>query len=408
MGTISLRRLLIVLLVISQYNYGIATLVLSCLLILFILLIDRDTPILMSTECKIVSAIFFIGFFSGLIGIVLKTGSNVSYFLRDGYYFIQPVLIIFLGNLLVFRPSFRLVNFLIIVLQAITIVSLVNIVKIPFLIDSMAEFNFYAREYHSFSNSYSVVGLAILYYYSKKLFFKKRTIIFYALVLLSSLAVSFSRTEYLIALLIPITSYLSRLKLSGAALVSFFSIAGVVLVFGANVDMDVAASGSSTFFDKVMRSVPELGIADVGDIKAASFSWRGYEAFLGLQKYLDGNLWQMIFGGGFSTLVNVPGWVFSDDFMTNIPFFHNGYVTILLKSGVFGLGLFLYFLFRISKHKLCFDDREANLRLFLVFALAVSTLLTHGIYYKRAPFIMLFLVGILFKPQKMNITNQQS
>ena len=410
MLTVNPKRLLMVLLVISQYNYGVATFILSVSLILFIIFIDRSTPILMSMEFKILSAIFFIGIVSGLMGFLLETGKNVNYFFRDGYYFIQPVLIIFLGNLLVVRPSFNLIEFLRIILQAITIVSLVNLVQLPFSIGSISQLNFETRGDYNFSNKYSLVGLAILYYYSNKVFIKKRTMMFYALVLLSSLALSFSRTEYLIALLIPLTSFLTQKKLRGTALVSFFSIAVIVLAFGANLDMNLAATGtsSSTFIDKVMRSVPEMAIVDVDDMVNASFSWRGYEAFLGLQKYGNGNLWQMIFGGGFSTVVNVPGWVFSDDFMTNIPFFHNGYVTILLKSGVFGLGLFLYFLFRVSKHKLCFDDREANLRLFLVFALAVSTLLTHGVYYKRAPFIMLFLVGILFKPQKMNITNQQS
>lgn len=405
MGKFSLKPLVFFLLVISQYGFGIVNLVFSSLLILIMLLARKTEPVPLSMEFKLVSAILFLGVFSGIITLFFNLENNVFYYLRDCYYFIQPVLIIFLGNLLIANTSLRLIDLLRMIVLATTFYSLINLLKVPFYIGSISELTIDTRYDFDFSNRYAVIGLAVLYFYGSRLLLQKGTMIFCFLVLIASLVLSFSRTEYLIALFMLIVPFITRLNLHRIALVSFFSIVVLALFTGSRISLDNNITFNGKFIEKFMLSIPELVISDVDDVEAANTYWRGYEAFLGLKEYLDGNLLQLLFGKGFSTVVDVPSWVFSDDFMTNMPFFHNGYITILLKAGLVGLCLFIYLIFVIYRHKFAFESSEANLRIFLAFAIAISTLVIHGIYYKHAPFIILFIVGILIKPQKINMTS---
>jgi hypothetical protein len=78
-------------------------------------------------------------------------------------------------------------------------------------------------------------------------------------------------------------------------------------------------------------------------------NWRGYEAYQGLLKFRKGNAVKKILGFGFGARVDlgITMKLGGKDYDT-VPILHNEYVTLLVKCGVIGLLLYLFFLFRIG------------------------------------------------------------
>uniref|UniRef100_UPI003A97CDBE hypothetical protein n=1 Tax=Enterobacter hormaechei TaxID=158836 RepID=UPI003A97CDBE len=108
----------------------------------------------------------------------------------------------------------------------------------------------------------------------------------------------------------------------------------LIIIFGGSVlGSPEFVDGNKTFYDKMLYSVNEVTVTKMDDKYQITQNWRGYEAYMGLSKYLEGNVFQLLFGQGFSSLVKTPNWVFQDnDYLDYIPVFHNGYITILLKQ----------------------------------------------------------------------------
>ncbi len=85
-------------------------------------------------------------------------------------------------------------------------------------------------------------------------------------------------------------------------------------------------------------------------------NWRGYEAYQGMFKFNRGNDLQKAFGFGFGERVNL-GIIMkleNKDFET-VPILHNEYVTLLVKSGIVGLLLYLFFLYKIGCVKIKYE-----------------------------------------------------
>ena len=108
-------------------------------------------------------------------------------------------------------------------------------------------------------------------------------------------------------------------------------------------------------------------------------NWRGYEAYQGLQKFKDGNTTQKVFGFGFGSRVNLDliMKLSGEDYET-IPVLHNEYVMLLVKSGIFGLLLYLMFIYQFRFRSI--SNNQANLpELYYSYqvlsALALATLL---------------------------------
>ena len=161
-----------------------------------------------------------------------------------------------------------------------------------------------------------------------------------------------------------------------------------------------AASDNPSFFSKLLGSLQEYRISDYSDFVAVNENWRGYEAFLGIEQVTNVGGAANIIGVGFGSFAIGP----FEGKLEEIPFFHNGFVTIFLKSGALGIGIFSLFLARlyvISRATFVMgrtvsDPRIVNAGI-LIFILTSSivfrTLTTHGVYYSRT-LIELFFIGL--------------
>ncbi len=219
---------------------------------------------------------------------------------------------------------------------------------------------------------------------------------------LFSIAISFSRTSYVLLLIILIIPYISKsrviIKMYGASILLVL----FVIFGGLFLEEKSAGSQGSTFGSKVENSLNEMTVRNYQTAKDINNNWRGYEAYLGLSKYYEGNLTELLFGQGYGTVVFTPSWIFGEEKLAVLPMFHNGYITIILKTGLVGLLFFFLFLWTLLRTtvkvvKISIDNQQKLVAMLLqasVFIVFFQTFVIHGIFKTTAPVLLLILMGI--------------
>jgi O-antigen ligase len=107
--------------------------------------------------------------------------------------------------------------------------------------------------------------------------------------------------------------------------------------------------------------------------------WRGYEAYQGLLKYRNGDAMKKAIGFGFGERIDIGITMkLAGDYYDTIPILHNEYVTLLVKSGILGLFLYLLFLYLVGCTKIKYnrvDDPEIYYSYQMLSALSLVSLL---------------------------------
>ncbi|WP_183561339.1 hypothetical protein [Mucilaginibacter sp. SP1R1] len=145
------------------------------------------------------------------------------------------------------------------------------------------------------------------------------------------------------------------------------------------------ATSSETFMSKMMGSFNELKMGDYNTEQDINLKYRGYESFMALKGYMDGNTKDWIFGGlgkliDLKTFVNLG----ADTDFQYIPVLHNGWIYILVKTGAVGVITYILVFFGlvIKNWRKYADNKERPaIRLFaaLTIGCIFSLLLTNYI-----------------------------
>jgi hypothetical protein len=131
-----------------------------------------------------------------------------------------------------------------------------------------------------------------------------------------------------------------------------------VLIFGAGVLLLLVTvattplpiphgSGQSKFIDKVLRSFEEIRIDEYYVRNRIEANWRGYETARALRTYKDGRPDEWILGRGLGSTVDLGlglelGAGPHGDRTRYAPVLHNGYLFVLVKSGLVGLAALMF------------------------------------------------------------------
>ena len=341
-----------------------------------------------------------------LLGLLSSFYSNNYanyYFVKDFVFFSQVPIIIILGFYLGkrFNISKRIIKFFVL---AYCFTMLKDFIVIIF---NLNEFLSDPIIFHNTNKTNGVnailVLIIILYHKTKKInLFNKFYLNFVILITFSYIIFSFSRTTILISFLIILIyniGYKKKKKLFYLILLM-----PIILQFASlaiNLDNFKSDEREITFASKLGNSLNELQIVEFDNQLDISHNWRGFEAFLGIEKYFSGDILQLLIGQGFGANVEVPNWAFSDwndpslEGLKNPNIFHIGYITIILKTGIVGLLLFVYFLgafFNKSKLHL-FDNFLSQSLIMLIVA---TTFLTHGLIKPDLNPLILILLGMSF------------
>ena len=156
------------------------------------------------------------------------------------------------------------------------------------------------------------------------------------------------------------------------------------------------------FAAKVLNSTSEVQVRAYETYADINNNWRGYEAYRASKTFAAFSLPEQIFGGGDGTLVDLGLFMqlSATEVFKFVPILHNGYMYLLVKTGVLGLGLFFFFilqLFYYGRRALRLPDLEARVAGLVLLWTPLVMLATQGvitgIYNKGELIPALFLTG---------------
>lgn len=391
----------LVVLLVSQSEYSRFLFFLIIPLFIFLIFKHSKLNIVVIKYISPIILIIIISFISGL----LNFENTLNYFFfRDILYFIQSVFFIIFGTLLLKQlKDFRMVLQLIVLSS--TIISLVKLSSLLTNPQLLFTLNIDFSDASQLSNSTAIISFMLLYLikiYKLKIFSNRVQNIF-ILISLISISVSLSRTTYLILFIILLIPFIKSIFYNK---IYFISLALILFTIFGGLFFNLETKDIKTqrdFFEKIENSFDEIFVKNYTNKLAIYSNWRGYEAYMGLEKYYEGNVIQLLCGQGFGSFVKTPDWVFSEKNQLDIiPMFHNGFITILLKSGIVGFILYFIFLYRLLKTSTYNSYLEISTEVFFIKKMLFSTVLIilfftfviHGIFRTVAPLSLLMLVGI--------------
>jgi O-Antigen ligase len=152
--------------------------------------------------------------------------------------------------------------------------------------------------------------------------------------------------------------------------------------------LDVESREARTsFLGKFARIPEELTPTDRLHGQDVHDNWRGYETARGMRHWAAGHPGQWLFGDGFGALVDLGRFQqlspHPREAMRFIPILHNSYVYLLVKTGLVGLALYgwmLWRLYRWGRDGALAHDAGQRRRARLLQAMAVTLALTTGVW----------------------------
>jgi len=356
--------------------------------------------------------IFFVGMVSAFF-----YNYNFGDILKDNGYFLKPIMLLFLGYVLVFsindtRFLFKAFIYLSIIFSLIHIFKLTtNPDLFPFNINKI-------RSIGGLSNDVELLALVFLLLslkYPALNIFKKKSKSYIVIALLSiSFFLYFSRTMWVAVFLLILTSF-GYAKIS---LKAFKYIALILVLIGGfyiylfSIEIKREEAGISAFLYKMKIAPEEIFVPkiDLNDHGALWDHWRAYEAKMAFDQM---NTYQLLIGRGFGSLVDLHFVApLNEKGMRYISHIHNGYAMIFYKTGFIGLLLYLTFtlnlyLFTFYRKNTIDEIPVNNLIASIGVYLLFSTLIISGAYNLKD--IYLFTLGgliALFDKYKL-IKNQK-
>jgi len=282
---------------------------------------------------------------STIIGLSTFKIFNV---VKDIYYFSVPLLLFLFGGLLATKVRFN--SFLRIIVISGFVVSIIRVV----ISASFAGFSAFLNPYEAryaivgiVGNPAPVIGLAILLF-SKKLGFKLfNSSLFNLLFVVNLLGIYMfaSRTYYILLLCFAFFYIADKFKTIYLIPISAFT--GLVFLFVLNESGSTSGNSSNVFIDKFFKSFTELSINKFQTAEDINTMYRGYESYMALKAFQEGKTINWIFGG-LGKLVDLESDVLGEG-LRNIPILHNGWIYIMLKTGILGLLFYILFLLQMFR-----------------------------------------------------------
>lgn len=120
-----------------------------------------------------------------------------------------------------------------------------------------------------------------------------------------------------------------------------------------------------------------------------------------MQAYSSGNFFNLITGRGIGFLTDVGFYIkLGNNDLRYIPIFHNGYIFLLVKTGIIGLILYLTFLLRVINFANAMkSDHNINMLLTsrmtvgLTIILLITTVPISGLFNKSATIPVILIIG---------------
>jgi hypothetical protein len=156
-----------------------------------------------------------------------------------------------------------------------------------------------------------------------------------------------------------------------------------------------------SFVQKTANTSSEVNVHSYETYEDINENWRGFEASRAAKTFAEFSDTEKLFGGGFGATVDLGfAMKLMVEYIQFVPFTHNGYMELLVKTGLLGLSLFVGFCIQIvvmAVRELRHPAKCAKLNglvlLWTVFVFLLTQGSIVGIYNKGALAPNLFLLG---------------
>ena len=274
-----------------------------------------------------------------LTGILFSSNNLFEFAIRDLYYFCNHIIIILFGFQL--AKIFSLKDYII----SLTWLSFSTFIffyfKLAYLnlssLNYIQEFSYTA----AYASLFPLAITSIFLYKYLKIGLKGNLFSLMILFFFVHIIVIDSRTS-LVSLLIYFSSIFFLLtNQSLKSIARFFISLSVFLFIFFFIGNMLNAPMIERFYDTFNEFNPNTRFNYLSDV---NLYWRAYESYVSLFDYLNLSLINQVFGAGFGKEVflgfeiNLGGSDFSKIYV-----FHNGYINLLLKTGIIGFMLYTYF-----------------------------------------------------------------
>lgn len=355
--------------------------------------------------------------------VILATAFVVSFFtnestynfFRDIAYLLKPIIGLLVGYQLYKKCQNKFFTTVIYTGLLISSIHLL-IVLITFIRFHAITVNL-LREYCGYHSDYEVYILVLLLFYKKFEinWSKKKVHTFIAIVSLSSF-LYLSRTNFiqLIILFIAMKGYfvLNKKSVTIIASVVLFVVVGYTAVYQSNPQR--SGKGIEAFLYKIKNAPiePFKTKIDKDNWKDFNDNYRSYENILTVKQVSSQGTSAVLFGKGLGATINLGREIWTNDgeFIQYIPILHNGFATVFLKSGIFGLLFLLIFMYLLGKPVKSNLVSVQNLNFILVgtaIFLIVSNWVFMGFYLKLDNKSILLGFIICYREFLLKNNNQQ-
>jgi hypothetical protein len=279
-----------------------------------------------------------------LLGLIIGLSNDSYLILKDLYYFTMPVFIILSGILLACHMDIG--QFL----KALVYAGVVTSIMVTAISVSYMGFGAFLDPYAA-HYAMGIVGtpgppvalacLLLTRKFNIRLF---SSFWFNAFVAVNALGIYMfaSRSYIIIAICFLLLLVADRIKKAWIIPV----VAAVAMLYVIMPADLFKTNSSSTFTDKIIGSFGEITIGNYNSEQDINLRYRGYETFMALNSYAEGTQAQMLFGG-LGKLVDLKTFVRlgEDADFRYIPVLHNGWMYLLVKTGITGVLTYLFIFF---------------------------------------------------------------
>lgn len=345
----------------------------------------------------------FIIFITGFFFSFSNENLNI---LRDIFYFSTPIILLAFGYLLALRLKISDLFYHLIVCTVLIVVYQF----FDFFILKGFNFQNNIEEFHS--NNLFLIPLAL----SITLFNLKQASIHFKLygkliiftLLIFSLLLTNQRAIYL-SFFILILSNLDFFTIQNKLSLKKTFIAFIFIIFSISF---IFVNGDQ-INNKFSNSIKEVTSTSFKNNKEKTIFWRAFESYKALELFNKSSINNQLFGAGFGKTIDL-GAVFElkgTDFSSIIKI-HNGYLNILIKTGIIGLTAIVLFYLKIIKDSIFVRRNDSEKKTFLKkiilgmsLILVLITAVVSGLLNVSGMFGFIIILGFLMK--KNDLLNEK-
>ena len=221
-------------------------------------------------------------------------------------------------------------------------------------------------------NDYEVYTLIFLLFHKKfNIEISKKRLYLYVVLMIVSSFFYLARTNFIqfIVLTIALKGYFTVTTRSIKVISSVLLATAISYAVIYNLNPKRDGSGVEQFLYKIKNAPiePFKTKIDVTNWKDINDNYRSYENILTLRQVTENEPRAIILGEGIGSTVDLKQkmWL-QNSFMRYIPFLHNSYMTVFLKSGVLGIFLLVFYLYILMKNRKSKIPLVQNINMLLV------------------------------------------